>query len=606
MKKIQTFISIHETLVTFLIGLGLTCALLWPLFKADYFTMHDDVQLIRLYEMNTCIQDHQIPCRWDPNLGGEYGYPLFNYYGPLPYYVGEIFYLITHSLIVSAKLMFTFAFVGSFCFMFLCARKLWGNWGGVFSAVFYSYAPYHAMDFYVRGAMGEMWALMLYPAIIWAILQLKDKPNVKNMSLFGLFFALLIMSHNLSAMIFLPVIIGFVLVLFFSESKSFRQMFTSLKTFFTASFKSNTLTQVKFARWSVVAIIVGLCLASFYWLPSYFEKSLAHVETTVEGYFGYTEHFKGLKKLFLDHSWGYGASEREYPGGPPDGLSYQIGFIHELIWALAILLGILAWKKYRSYSLIILFLTVVALASVFMIHPRSLIVWQTIDQLKYLQFPWRFLMFIIFTVSLMAGGVIYLSEKLGVHKKLVGILWIVFIVTVVGTNFGYFIPNKFVTETETQAMSGQNWVTQIDRSIFDYLPIYAKLPPAHLATNRYEILSGQAKISNYKSGSDWQTFDINVKSLARVQLSNYYFPDWKVLIDSKPVEINYHNPLGLITFLVDPGKHYVDSRLYDTPIRSFGNYLSLIVGLIILFVLLYQWSRFRRSVRYILRSFIDR
>ena len=67
----------------FIIGLILTASLLWPLAAAPYFTHHDDVQIIRLYEINKCIIDHQIPCRWVPDLGGLYGYPIFNYYAPI-------------------------------------------------------------------------------------------------------------------------------------------------------------------------------------------------------------------------------------------------------------------------------------------------------------------------------------------------------------------------------------------------------------------------------------------------------------------------------------------------------------------------------------------
>src|ERR1700704_5899236 len=138
----------------FIIGLILTAALLWPLFTADYFSHQDDVQTIRLYEMDQCIKDRQFPCRWVPDLGGGYGYPLFNYYAPLPYYIGEIFYLPTGNIFFAAKMMFLIPFLGSFIFMYLLGSKLWGQAGGSLSAIFYSYVPYHALDMYVRGAMG--------------------------------------------------------------------------------------------------------------------------------------------------------------------------------------------------------------------------------------------------------------------------------------------------------------------------------------------------------------------------------------------------------------------------------------------------------------------
>src|SRR3989344_8824286 len=141
----------------FTIGLILTLSLFWPLFWAPFFSHHDDVQVIRLYEMDKCIKDGQIPCRWVPDLGGLYGYPIFNYYAPLPYYFGELFYFVTANLILSVKIMFATAFLGSYLFMYLLARKFWGPWGAALSGIFYSFAPYHAVNLYVRGAIGELW-----------------------------------------------------------------------------------------------------------------------------------------------------------------------------------------------------------------------------------------------------------------------------------------------------------------------------------------------------------------------------------------------------------------------------------------------------------------
>jgi len=183
----------------FLSGLIISLFLLWPLFAAPFFSHHDDVQTIRLYEMDKCIKDGQIPCRWVPDLGGLYGYPLFNYYAPLPYYFGELIYWVSGNLILSVKIMFAVSFLGAYIFMYLLGQKYWGRLGGSLAAVFYSFAPYHALDFYVRGAMGEMWALMLFPAILWALTRLQEHLNIANLLLFALFIGFLLTSHNLSA-----------------------------------------------------------------------------------------------------------------------------------------------------------------------------------------------------------------------------------------------------------------------------------------------------------------------------------------------------------------------------------------------------------------------
>lgn len=544
----------------FLAALILSTALLWPLFSAPLFTSHDDVQIIRLYEMNKCIQDLQIPCRWVPDLGGEYGYPLFNYYAPLPYYYGEIFYLLTGSLIISVKIMFITSFLGSFFFMYLLARKLWGEMGGSLSAVFYAYAPYHAVDFYVRGAMGEMWGLLFFPAVYWAVLRLWNKVNYKNSIILGVLFAFSILSHNLYALIFLPASLGFGAVLFISNrSWPFLQKF-------------------------VLGLILGLALASFYWAPALVEKNLSHVETTTYGYFHYTEHFEGLRKLFVERSWGYGSSVREVPGGEKDMLSYQVGSIHLLGWVSALISFGCLFKKDKKLGLIVGLSSLGAALSIFMINPKSQFIWDGLDFLKYLQFPWRFLGLVIFFVSFVSGSFMLCLGRL---KNKAIIFFLIGLGLLVFANFNYFRPEKFIYVTDQELLTGANWDKQIKRSIFDYLPIFAKAPPAELATVRYQVISGKINISNFKERSKSITFDTESSDSAVVRISQYYFPEWKATIDGKAVKITYNNDLGLMTITVPAGQHKAEFRFYDTPIRLVSDIISFVtilgVSLFLLF-----------------------
>ena len=553
----------------FLLGLILSISLLWPLFAAPYFTHHDDVQIIRTFEMDKCFKDGQIPCRWVPDLGGLYGYPIFNYYAPAPYYISEIIYLISHSLLLSAKFIFALSFVGSYVFMYLLASRFWGKLGGSLSALFYSFAPYHALDLYVRGAMGEMWGLMFFPAIFWALSKLEEKVDIKNLLLNAFFIGGLIVSHNLSAMIFLPLCLVWIFILYLKNKK------------------------LKFLMFSITSFIVGILLSAFYLFPVIVEKDLVHVDSTIGGYFGYTEHFKGFRKVLLERFWGYGASIREVPGGERDGISFQVGWVHLLAWLLAIFTAVSLWKKNRWISWVIIFSSIAASAAIFMINPRSEFIWKAIDPLKYLQFPWRFLMPVIFFISFIAGSfsLTYLNGK--------KYLWISLFIMVVALNFSYFRPNKFIQTTDQALLSGANWDKQIKRSIFDYLPIYAKEPPAELATKRYEIIIGDSQINNFREGTNWIYFETITKSHTILRLSQYYFPDWRIFVDGKPINVEYkNNSLGLMTIILGEGNHKVDARLYDTPIRSISNYLTVATAALMLLLFILQLSKVRKWVAY--------
>ena len=124
------------------IGAVLAIVCFWScrdLFKKGYFSIHDDLQVGRLYQMDLCFRDGQLPCRWVPDMGYGYGYPLFNYYPPLPYYFGELIHIIGFSIIDSTKVMFIAGFVISAILMFLFGRKLWGDWEVCFPR-FYIYS----------------------------------------------------------------------------------------------------------------------------------------------------------------------------------------------------------------------------------------------------------------------------------------------------------------------------------------------------------------------------------------------------------------------------------------------------------------------------------
>lgn len=556
-------------------GLVLTVSLLWPLVAAPFFTHHDDIQVIRLYEMDRCIKDHQIPCRWVPDLGNLYGYPLFNYYGPLPYYFGEGIYLLTNNLIFSVKVMFGFSFVGSYLFMYLLARKFWGKLGGSLSAIFYSLAPYHALDFYVRGEMGELWGLMFFPAIFWALTKLEEKESISNLLLTSIFIALLMTSHNLSTMIFSPLTITWIGLLFLRRKS------------------------VKFLWFSLSSFIMAILLSSFYFLPMVFEKNFVHVDTTTVGYFSYTEHFKGFKKLFLDRSWGYGNSIREIPGSEKDGLSYQIGWIHLLGWTAALVSAGFLWSNRKSFenkwlSAVIISVSLLTGFSIFMVNPRSTVIWQAIEPLKYIQFPWRFLLLIIFLISFVSGSLFLLRD---IKRK--NLIWVLLVIAVIAANFLYFQPEKFIQITSEQLMTGKNWEKQIKRSIFDFLPISAKEPPAELASRRYQILTGDTKVYDFREGSDWIDFKTQTLTHSIIRLSQYYFPDWRLFIDGKETTIDYkNNSLGLMTFILGKGSHEISARLFDTPIRVVANLMTLMGFAISLALFVMSFSRVRKWLSY--------
>ena len=185
-----------------------------PLLQRGYFSMHDDMQSIRQMKMDQCLADLQFPCRWSLDLGYGYGYPLFNYYPPLPYLIGQPFRWLGFQYIDIVKIVGILGFATAAAFMYLLSKEFWGRLGGLVAAAFYTYAPYHSVDFYVRGAINEFWALALFPAIFYSTYKLivpsprlGEGNGVRYIPFVALSVAGLMLSHNPILMIFIPFLI---------------------------------------------------------------------------------------------------------------------------------------------------------------------------------------------------------------------------------------------------------------------------------------------------------------------------------------------------------------------------------------------------------------
>lgn len=560
MEKVYEKINLKKLLICLVI-LASSGLVSLPLFQPGYFSMHDDMQVSRLYEMDLCLKDGQFPCRWVPDMGYSYGYPLFNYYPPFPYYLGEVFHLLGFGYIDSAKLLFISGFLVSGILMYLFARKLWGDWGGLLSAVLYLLAPYHSVDVYLRGAMNEFWALAFLPGIYWAISEIVESEKTKSkVALLAFFFSLLLLSHNLMAFIFAPTFVVFALLLIWLKGKNWKEKIWSL---------------VLGSGW-------GFGLAAFFTLPVLLEKKFVHVETMTMGYFNFLAHYVSLGKLLFSRYWGYGSSS----WGQTEGMPFQVGVFHWSLSLAALAGTVCLWarKKAEKHHLWLMgFFGGIFLLSLFLVHPRSTPIWLAISPLKYLQFPWRFLTLVIFSLSVLGGGVVLLLK----NERLKALSAVLLASLAIILNINYFRPVGIIQiSDEEKLFSPKGWNRLQTDAIFDYLPIYAQAPPAKAAPEKPVLTKGTAEVLEIKKGTDWYHFRVSVKEEARFEVPIYYFPGWKVWVDSYPGAISYDNPLGLITVDTPPGDYWLELKLLDTPVRRLSNTISLAGWLFFLYFLL--------------------
>lgn len=527
--------------------------IIWPIFLPGYFSHHDDLQVMRIFEMRKCIEDLQIPCRWVPDLGFGNGYPLFNYYNVFPYYIGAIgsYFL---GFIGSAKLLFFIAVTLAGVSMYLLAKGLFGTYPALLAATLYMFAPYRALDIYVRGAVAESFSIAIIPFILYFAFKLtkKDLPRFKIG--LALSFAAFLTSHNIMTLIFLPVISTFLLIWFWKRE------FAAVKSL-------------------MFSLLLGFGLSAFFIIPAFLEKNLVQIDNLVRLELDFRGHFATLYQLFLDRGWGYGAS---FPG-VSDTISFQIGWPH---WFLAIG-SIVSWffVKKRDYKLLMLYFAILLIfnGSIFMTHIRSVFIWEQIGILRFTQFPWRFLSVVIFSSSLLGGFFVY-----NLKESVAKIVTVILIIITVVLNWSYFKPQQFIFDlSDKEKLSGKLWKTQQKAAILDYLPIQS-VEPLEPAPNQPIIVKGDAKIKNFENKSNRWKFEANVFDLSIIEVPVFDFPDWQVFVNGMKIDHSNKNYLGRISFTLGRGDYFVVGKFENTLIRTIADIISFISILVIISMPFYR------------------
>lgn len=497
-KNIKIFPS--KKIVIFIATLALLSS--WRLIRPGYYSMQDDMHVFRLQQLTSCFDDGQIPCRHIQDGGFGYGYPLFNFYSPFFYTFSWLFTRLNFSIINSIKTTLVISNLIGIIGMFLLSQKLFKHkYIPLLATTFFTFFPYKATDMYVRGAFSELMAINFLPITLYFYHLYSQTQTKKNLFMATLLSVCLFTSHNLIALLSLPIIIFFI---------------------FWPTFK------IKLKK--IIPLILGLILSSSFLIPALIEKQYTTINTMTQGYFDYKAHFVTIKQLFFDRSWGYGASL----WGPVDDMSFQVGIPQWPLAILAVFLYIKSKRKTNPNTVLIFNLTGLCLGSLFMTHNQSTFIWRTIPFLKFFQFPWRFLSINLFSMSLLSSIIIkYIKPSL--QKVTTTILIILTIIL----NINYFNEDIYYPhQTDQDKLTTTEIIRQSGAGIGDYWPNFGQTIPKHFAPTSPQSIQADTKISSYQKTSNKLKTIVNISQDSdTITLPLAYFPGWQLFIDDKQTNI---------------------------------------------------------------------
>ncbi len=488
---------------------------------------HDATEYLpRTVEFHESIRNGLLLPRWAPDLSHGTGQPLFLYNPPMFYYASELWHLAGFDFVRAMNVGCITLVLASAAGIFLLGRLYFGEAGGWLAAAAYLYAPYFANNLYVRTAWAEFAAFPFFAFALYGFGAYAKTGARKFLALGAAAYAGVLASHNAAALIFTPLLLGFI----------------ALTAWFARSWT--------IARNQGVGFALGLTLAAFIWVPGVTMNQLVHLETLMEGATRYSNHFVYLHQL-IDSPWGYGLSVP----GDQDGMSFSLGWGHLLIAAAALAL---IWKSRREFERAwVWYFGGATLLLAIMMLPDAEPIWDQIRFLQFLAFPWRLLG--TTTVALAALIAVFAAAlpRFGEWRRAA---FISAMVLLIAPNLSHFQPRVFRDIDERFWSPQQIAERGIEVTSFaEYRPKEMDVIPP-FDPRPAEIVAGYADVQQSAKSPEYWSGVVRAQSPATVQMTLAYFPAWSVTLDDKPVAARAGDRTGLLRFDVPQGEHRVVVR----------------------------------------------
>jgi len=540
---------------TKIFSLLLLIALIFPTFKfflgGQMFTFNDETQIANFHRYFKTIDLGQFPPRWATDMHFEYGSPFLGFNYQLPYYLGYFGHLFGMAITTNYKLLLALSLIiGAVGMYFLGINLTGSSFYALFAAVLYTYTPYQSIDHYVRGAIGESFALSLFPWLFLAGFRLIKKVTTINIVVLGIIFGLVIISHQPAALFIIPLFF-----LIFGVAA----LFSKKINFILALFKSVSL---------------GFVVSAYYWIPVIFEKTKIQIASP----FNYRDQFPFIWQLIY--------SRWTYAGASPfstDTFSFQIGIVNLIVLALALVFLVVSFlRKYKSSAELWQFrlLVIATFGMIFLMNIRSDFIWRGLPLLQVIQFPWRLLMFTTLFTSILFLFVIKKIKSPWGNR-----LTLLLLVATILLNISYFNPGLIVDHDDNYYLhrflprvvvnEGESISANYLQHSEDYVPLPTKaVRPKSLPASKLTGSEKTTQINIVSADPFSYSAQIENKFAETLTYHTFYYPGWVVSVDGHPAKIDL-DKIGAITFDLQPGKHSVMISFTDTPLRLISNIISL-------------------------------
>ncbi|MCB8946415.1 MAG: hypothetical protein H6653_00240 [Ardenticatenaceae bacterium] len=562
----------------FAVVLLLSLVAIWPLVARASLPQETDTELhvFRLMELSYLVRSGEFYPRWAPDFYHGYGYPIFNYYAPLTYYIGLIIDLMPKlGPVAGIKFVLILGFLLGALGLYGFVRDNWGRAGGYVAAAVFMYAPYiQYVDPHVRGAVPESFSFGVFPLALWCVDRFWREQTGWRWATAVFTVAAVILTHNLMALLFFGLLAAWV---------AWRVAELWLVEGRTAALHK--------ARGVVGILLLGLGLAAFFWLPVILERNAVTLNTLIgdNDNYDFRTHFLSLREMFAFSSRiDWGATEPIF--------RFNLGVAQWLLGGMGL---VLLLRRRMTQAGHLLFFALAFVALLFMQLPQSKFLWEATPILPFFQFPWRMLGGTVIMLAVLAGA----GTAVWVQRTPRFANWIT--VAALALPLLLALPLSQPSPWPDFGEVNRLRLTLIElrgrwlgtTSTSDYVPATVDAVPRRegAVVDGFFVNQPLDRVNrpSLPQGVTVETenitplhirYQVNAPEKFRLRLFIFDFPGWHVTVDGEPSETELGLPEGFIVVKVPAGEHAVEVRFGSTPARTTAWVITAVSLLITLLV----------------------
>jgi hypothetical protein len=491
--------------------------------------------------------------RWAALANWGFGEPRFIFYPPASWMLGAaLSFVLPWPMVPGVFIWLALTFAG--LAMFTLAKEWLPAADAIAAGVLFALNPYHLVIVYWRSDFAELLVSALIPLAVLFAMRAATEPGRALVPL-ALVTAAAWLS-NAPAAVVVTYAIALILAVMAARERSIRPVIHGGG-----------------------ALALGLGLAAFYIVPAAFEQSWVNISAVLSPGLQFAENFLFTRTADAEHT----------------RFNFIVSWVAVEVIVVTIGAMVASRRWRRVHPRLAWMLLVVAAVSTIFMFPLSSPAWTYLPKLRYVQFPWRWLLVLDVPFALCLAAA--LGRLPGAYKRAA---WAMALGGLALTGFlltrnNWWDPGGVAAyyEQHFRTAAGYFGTDEYGPRGSDHYDLDPHAPRVSLQRGKNPV----AESGTSSQVHEWRPMrkDFVVHSpepvIAALRLLNY--PAWRVEVDGRPVPALSSQQTGQMLVALPAGTSRMQVAFAATPDRLWGDAVSAVVALGLLVVVLASRRRGR-------------